>query len=117
MPSFKLLYAVSALALSVQCLVFLAYGRLQSGTALNESSTQSSTGLHTTQENAPLSSVLNAADGTYASDSSANVTTPTKPAPWNPAVLGVSWAKDFLPIAANQVDVKMDPLLDRKSVV
>ncbi len=111
MPSFKLLYAGSALVLSTQCLVFLAYGLLQSGTALNESSSQSTTGMHTTQQNALLSSVPNAVDSTYASVSSTHVTTLTKPVPWNPTVLAISWAGDFLPIAKNQIDVKTNQLL------
>jgi parallel beta-helix repeat protein len=34
---------------------------------------------------------------------------------WNPAVLGVSWASDFTSIAANQIDVKMDPRLSVKA--
>jgi hypothetical protein len=34
---------------------------------------------------------------------------------WNPAVLGVPWADDFVPIAANQIDVKTDPRLKVKA--
>ena len=40
---------------------------------------------------------------------------PTAPTPWNPTVLGVPWASDFTSIAANQIDVKMDPRLKVKA--
>jgi parallel beta-helix repeat protein len=36
--------------------------------------------------------------------------------PWNPAVLGVSWASDFNSIAANQINVKTDSRLSVKAV-
>jgi parallel beta-helix repeat protein len=34
---------------------------------------------------------------------------------WNPGVLGVAWASDFVSIAANEIDVKMDPRLKVKA--
>jgi parallel beta-helix repeat protein len=42
---------------------------------------------------------------------------PVTPAPasWNPAVLGVPWASDFVAIAANQIDVKKDSRLKVKA--
>ena len=36
--------------------------------------------------------------------------------PWNPSVLGVSWAGDFTTIAANEINVKSDPRLTVKAV-
>ena len=43
-------------------------------------------------------------------------TPPTAPqTSWNPTVLGVPWASDFYPIAANQIDVKKDPRLKVKA--
>jgi parallel beta-helix repeat protein len=35
---------------------------------------------------------------------------------WDPSILGVPWAKDFLPIAANQINVKSDVRLPVKAV-
>jgi parallel beta-helix repeat protein len=54
-------------------------------------------------------------------NSSAGLTVRVTPQPtaastsWNPTVLGVPWASDFIPVAANQIDVKMDPRLKLKA--
>lgn len=73
--------------------------------------TISPTGVYTAPESAPQSSVTVAAISTYASGSSSTAAITIKPVSWNPTVLGVPWAKDFVPIAANQINVKTDSRL------
>lgn len=46
---------------------------------------------------------------------SAGINVIVKNTSWNPSVLGVPWASDFITIAANEIDVKMDPRLKVKA--
>ena len=83
--------------------------------------TISSTGIYTAPLTAPaVPSVTITAMSTYDTGSSATaaVTIMAAPAPathpvttWNPTVLGVPWASDFIATAANQINVKTDSRL------
>jgi parallel beta-helix repeat protein len=77
--------------------------------------TISSTGLYTAPAIPSQSSLTITANSTYAADSSAAAAVSIKAVSWNPNVLGVPWASDFVPIAANQINVKTDPRLTVKA--
>ena len=79
--------------------------------------TISSTGVYTAPPSPPAAhSVAITATSIYdtASSATAAVTILAGAAPattWNPTVLGVPWASDFVPIAASQINVKTDSRL------
>jgi parallel beta-helix repeat protein len=74
--------------------------------------TISSMGLYTAPQTAPNTSAVTVTATTeYASEVAASAAVRMKPISWNPSVLGVPWASDFVTIAANQINVKSDPRL------
>jgi parallel beta-helix repeat protein len=86
--------------------------------------TISSTGTYTAPLSLPaVPSVTVTAVSTYDTTSSATAAVTllaTPPSPvnntsWNPTVLGVPWASDFITIAANEINVKTDPRLAVKA--
>jgi len=82
--------------------------------------TISSTGTYTAPLSAPAVPVTITVMSTYDTACSATAAVTIMPAPaaatppvttWNPTVLGVPWASDFVPIAANQINVMTDSRL------
>ena len=68
------------------------------------------------EPNGNVNVILQDSDGQIATAANAFTFIALSNTSWNPAILGVPWANDFISIAANEINVKTDPRLSVKAI-